>query len=219
MFTRSANTDKHYNTQRCQAGTNRAQRRQQQVENEVGEDNIIYIRGVAVERVDSFRYLGRILTATGDDSLTLQYNLNKARRTWRRISPILRREGADKTTSGNFYKAIIQSVLLYGCETWHYKQQSIKALNGFHQNVARAITNKQPRRIHPTSDVWQYSNADDALEEANLLPLESYINNRKIKLLQWAQNREHFHAARRIERLMSQPGMFWGPSVPPNPTT
>jgi Reverse transcriptase (RNA-dependent DNA polymerase) len=218
MFTRSANTDKHYNTQRCQAGTNRAQRRQQQADNEVGEDNIIYIRGVTIERVDSFRYLGRILTATGDDSLTLQYNLNKARHTWRRISPILRREGADKSTSGNFYKAIIQSVLLYGSESWHYKKQSIKALTGFHQNVARLITNKQPRRVHPSIDVWLYSNADDALEEANLLPLESYIIKRKSKLLHWAQNREHFHTARRIERLMSQPGMFWGPPISSEPT-
>jgi hypothetical protein len=160
----------------------------------------------------------KLIVLSGIHPYILQCNLNKARRTWRRISPILRREGADKSTSGNFYKAIIQSVLLYGSKTWHYKQQSINALTGFHQNVARAITNKQPRRVHPSIDVWLYSNADDALEEANLLPLESYIIKQKSKLLHWAQNREHFHTARRIEHLMSQPGMFWGTPILSKPT-
>jgi hypothetical protein len=49
MFTRSANADKLYNTQRCQAGTNRSQRRKQQVDNNEGKDNIVYIRGAAIE--------------------------------------------------------------------------------------------------------------------------------------------------------------------------
>jgi hypothetical protein len=189
MFTRSANTNKHYNTQCCQAGTNRAQRRQQQLDNKDGKNNIVYIQATAIERGDSFWYLGRILMETGDDSLTLQYSLNKAHSTWRHILPILCCEGAGKPTSGNFYKTIVQSVLLYGCKTWHYKQQSIKALADFLQNVARAITKKQPRCVHPTSDFWLYSSTDDALEEANLLPLESYITKWKTKLLLWAQNR------------------------------
>jgi hypothetical protein len=88
---------------------------------------------------------------------------------------------------------------IYGSGTWHYKQQSIKALTGFHQNAAKANTNNQPRQIHPSINVWLYSNADDALEEANLLPLERYIIKQKLKLLHWAQNRKYFHKATRIE--------------------
>jgi hypothetical protein len=53
-ITRSADTDKHYNTQRCQARTNRGQQQKQQVDNEVGQDNIVYIRWAAIVRVDSF---------------------------------------------------------------------------------------------------------------------------------------------------------------------
>jgi hypothetical protein len=55
----------------------------------MAENSTIYVQGIEVEKVSSFHYLGRILTASGNDELTIQYNLNKARRTWRKISPIL----------------------------------------------------------------------------------------------------------------------------------
>ena len=31
---------------------------------------------------------------------------------------ILRREGATKRVSGNFFKAVVQQLLLFGAETW-----------------------------------------------------------------------------------------------------
>ena len=35
-----------------------------------------------------------------------------------RLKRILSREGADKRVSGNFFKAVVQQVLLFGSETW-----------------------------------------------------------------------------------------------------
>jgi hypothetical protein len=46
MFTRTANTNKHYATQRCKQGTIRALRRQQQLEYETGTNNTILVKGV-----------------------------------------------------------------------------------------------------------------------------------------------------------------------------
>jgi hypothetical protein len=40
--------------QHYQAGTNIGQQQQQQLDNEAGKDNIVYIRGTAIERVYSF---------------------------------------------------------------------------------------------------------------------------------------------------------------------
>ena len=42
----------------------------------------------------------------------------KARKSWGRLSRILSREGADKRVSGNFFKAVVQAVLLLRVEMW-----------------------------------------------------------------------------------------------------
>ena len=67
--------------------------------------------------VKEFRYLGRILTSTGDDWPAVARNLQRARATWGRLARILGREGADPKVSRNFYIAVTQQVLLFGAET------------------------------------------------------------------------------------------------------
>jgi hypothetical protein len=42
-----------------------------------------------------------------------------------------------------FYKSIVQSVLLYGCETWVLSDRMISTLRGFHHRVAKKIAKKQ----------------------------------------------------------------------------
>ena len=58
--------------------------------------------GESLENVTSFRYLGRVMTAGGDDWPAVVGNLQKARNSWGRLSRILSREGADPKVSGNF---------------------------------------------------------------------------------------------------------------------
>ena len=65
----------------------------------------------------AFRYLGQVLTAGDDDWLALVGNLGKARKSSGRLLRILSQEGADPKVSGNFYKAVLQAVYLFGAET------------------------------------------------------------------------------------------------------
>ena len=67
--------------------------------------------------VPVFKYLGRFV-ALDDVDTQAASNLKKARRVWARISNILRAENASPRVSGMFYKATVQSVLLFGAETW-----------------------------------------------------------------------------------------------------
>ena len=66
----------------------------------------------------TFRYLGRVLTAGDDDWIAVVGNLRKTRKIWGRLSRILSQEGVDPKVSGSFYKAVAQSVLLFGAEMW-----------------------------------------------------------------------------------------------------
>ena len=45
-------------------------------------------------------------------------NIRKSRQVWGRISKLLWREGADPTVLEKFYHAVVQTVLLFGAETW-----------------------------------------------------------------------------------------------------
>ena len=70
--------------------------------------------GKPLETVLTFKYLGRVITAGDYDWPAVAGNLVKARKSWGWMSRILIREGADKRVSGNFFKAVVQAVLLFG---------------------------------------------------------------------------------------------------------
>jgi hypothetical protein len=140
---------------------------------------------VELECVSSFRYLGRPIAASDSDWPALFRNLARARQKWASISRILRREGANGRVSGMFYKAVVMSVLLYGSESWVWTSSMVKAVEGFHNRVARRLSGSMPRRI---DGQWVYPPIDEALESASLHPVLHYINVRRAKV--WAQARE-----------------------------
>ena len=58
------------------------------------------------------------MTEGGDNWPAMAGNLAKARKSWGRLQGILSREGATKRVLGNFFKVVVQQVLLFGAETW-----------------------------------------------------------------------------------------------------
>ena len=73
--------------------------------------------GKPLETLDTFKYLGRLMTAGDDDWPEVVGNLVKPQNSWGRLLLILSREGADKRVSGKYFKAVVQAVLLFGAET------------------------------------------------------------------------------------------------------
>ena len=86
------------------------------------------------------------MTEGDDDWPAVAGNLVKARKSWGRLQGILSREGATKWVSGNFFKAVVQQVLLFGAETWVVSPIMERALSAFIHGVARRLTGRQPRR-------------------------------------------------------------------------
>jgi hypothetical protein len=62
-----------------------------------------------------------------------------------------------------FYKSIVQSVLLYGCETWVLSDRMISTLHGFHHRVAQKIAKKQAYLL---ARDWIYPPIEEALDNA-----------------------------------------------------
>jgi hypothetical protein len=206
---------RHLNSKPCRDGIMRHNRRLQQQQSELAEAATLQINGTDLEQVQTFKYLGRPLSATSNDQVATNYNLQKAKKAWGRISNILRREGAEPKTMGHFYCAVVQSVLLYGSETWQITNDALTPLISFHHKVARQITNNHIQKLNNT-EIWVYPNMPAVLDECGLHPLQTYINKRQTTLLHWAQNRDLFHTARNLEATSPVNKTFWGATTIPD---
>jgi hypothetical protein len=108
----------HPDTKRCQEGADRKQKRNLELENLVAQETVFAINGVPLENVDSFKYLGHLVTVNDSDTPAVLNNIHKARGCWAQGGRVLAQEGAAPKVSAMFYKAVVQSVLLFSCETW-----------------------------------------------------------------------------------------------------
>ena len=94
------------------------------------------VHGDVLKRVEVFRYLGRLLSQDDNDIQALRSQLRKARRMWEKVGQVLQKENSPPQVSAKFYKAIVQSVLLYGSKMWVLSPAVMARLEGFHIRAA-----------------------------------------------------------------------------------
>jgi hypothetical protein len=136
------------------------------------------VHGDVLEGVEVFRYLGRMLLQDDDDIQAVRSQLCKTRGTWARVGQVLRRENVPPRVSAKFYKAIVQSVLLYGSETWVLSPAVLARLEGFHIHAAYRMAKKHVPRRGPHQQ-WVYPPSDKVLEECGMHTIEHYIDVRR----------------------------------------
>ena len=107
-----------------------------------------------------------------------------------------------------FYKAVVQSVLLYGCETWVITSQVLRVLESFHHRVARRLSGMTPRYL-PREDRWHYPPIAEALEAAGLFTNEHYIGVRQKTLVDNVATRPILDLCRESERQTGSPQRLW----------
>jgi hypothetical protein len=90
------------------------------------------VHGDALEKVEVFKYLGRMMVQDDNDIQAVQHQLREARGTWARVGKVLRSKNATPRVAAKFYKAVVQAVLHYGSETWNLTKAVLAWLEGFH---------------------------------------------------------------------------------------
>ena len=93
---------------------------------------IFTIHGDVLEGVEVFKYLGHLLAQDDNDTQAIQQQLQKARGVWARVGQVLRGENVGPRIAAKFYKAVVQTVLLYSSETWNLTKSALARLEGFH---------------------------------------------------------------------------------------
>ena len=109
----------------------------------------------------------------GDDTQAVRGNLAKARPVWAQISRVLRAENASARVCGMFYKATVQSVLLFGSETWALSPATLERLAGFHVKAARRMTGLLPKKTAGGS--WKFPKTKTVLAAVGLHTIEHYV--------------------------------------------
>ena len=148
-------------------GTERRNQRDMAVQSALALCQQFTVHGDVLERVKVFRYLGRLLSQNDDDIQAVWSQLHKARGTWARVGQVLRKENTPPRVSAKLYKAIVQSVLLYGSKTWVLSPAVMARLEGFHICAAyRMAKEHTPRR--GMNHQWTYPPSKKVLEECGM---------------------------------------------------
>ena len=108
----------HWRTAQFRKGGGQKRRRLAAEEERLVVSRSFVPNGIPLEMVTSFKYLGRVISASDNDWPEVVRNMKKARAVWRRLKRIIIREGATPWVSGFFFKSVVQSVLLFSAETW-----------------------------------------------------------------------------------------------------
>ena len=121
-----------------------------------------------------------------NDTPCIDFNLKKARGQWNSIAKILKREGANAKCMARFYITVVQSVLLYGADSWTASKKDHNKLQSFHQRATRYITGMHIRLVD--SDRWEYPKHDEVLRKCGLFPIETYIQRWRGTLRKYIEN-------------------------------
>ena len=79
-----------------------------------------------------------------------------------------------------FYRATVQSVLLFGSETWCLTPATLEGLEGFHVKAARRMTGKLPVLAQ---GIWTYLKTSEVLAAAGLGSIKYYVRVRRARIL------------------------------------
>ena len=133
--------------------------------------------GIPLSQVTSFKYLGRIHTVVDDDYPTVVINLQKSRHNWERLMRVMGREGVDAHNSVHIYLVVVQSVIIFGSETWVMTPRIVRLLGGFRHRVARRLTVRQPWQGRV--GLWSYLPLEDTMAGALLQEVDTYVSFRQ----------------------------------------
>lgn len=184
MFVPAVQLPWHRRTPLCKKNAARKEQRLAAEDGRRCHEAVFTAYGQPLDNVWHFKYLGRILSHDDKDNLAMYYNMRRARSRWGLISRILTCEGANPRVSAMFYKAVVQTVLLYGSETWNVTQSMRTAMESFHRRVARSLTGRKPLFV-PETEEWIYPPLGNAMEEAGLFSIEEYLERRRRYLVDY----------------------------------
>ena len=134
----------------------------------------IVVDNQRLEEVDSFVYLGSVISPSGSNNKDIAARIAKARATFKRLwFPLWRRTDISIRTKVRVYKASVRTVLLYAAETWALTKADITRLNGCEMNFLRQLAHVS----------WQVRWTNDAVRR--YCSIEELHSELRLRRLRW----------------------------------
>jgi hypothetical protein len=132
----------HWETESYAIGTERKAQRKAAINSAIALCCTFKVHGEVLEKVKVFKYLGRFLAQDDDNVQAVRLQIQKSRGVWTCTGQVLCTENATPRVAAKFYKAVVQSVLLYGSKMWNLTRAVLAQLKGFHVRVAYKMARK-----------------------------------------------------------------------------
>jgi hypothetical protein len=200
---------RHIRTKECGIGMDRRLQRESAISLALALRREFNVDRTVLERVEEFKYLGRLLAQDNDDAQAIRQQLRKARGVWAQVGQVLRGENVTPRVAAKFYKAVVQAILLYGSETWNLAASALARLEGFHIRTAYKMAQDHQLR-QGANHVWTHPRSADVLEECGMLTIAEYIRKQRDTIVVYVATRPFLEACRAGERQRgSMPRQWW----------
>ena len=104
------------------------------------QDPDIRVNGQTLKAVETFQYLGSILSRSANIDAEIASRISKASSTFGRLRKnVWERRGITLKTKIKVYRAAVLTILLYGCETWTSYRRHERQMNHFHLKCLRNL--------------------------------------------------------------------------------
>lgn len=113
------------------------------------------IGGTVLEDVDSFNYLGSIIAKDGGSSMDIKNRIMKAKQAYGQLKNVWKSSYISIRTKLRLFATNVQSVLMYGCETWNMKQKDVQAIQVFINRCLRRILKIFWPNIISNQQLWE----------------------------------------------------------------
>ena len=194
FFGSRTDSDGHRESLVCQKFAERRRQYFQAQRQARAKEVTFQVGGQELNRVNRFRYLGRVLDEDDDDVHAALRQLSRAKAKWGRIGHVLRTEGTTPRVMDYFYKAGVQAILLYGSETWTVSSYVMQQFRSFHARVAGCLTGRHIRNLE--DGTWSCPPTKEVLEEAGLEEIDEYIRRRRQTVRRLVRHRPIYEAYR-----------------------
>ena len=97
----------------------------------------ILAEGKALERVDTFCYLGIVFRFNNTFQAAMKYNIDKAKKALFKIETLLGKVDLEIETKLHLFDTMVLPILIYGCEVWGFEE--IEQIEVFHMNFLRRV--------------------------------------------------------------------------------
>ena len=107
------------------------------------------------------------------------------------------------------YVVGILAELLYGSESWVWNLSMLNTIRGFYHCASQRLANKRPKRLQ--NGTYVYCNADEALNDCKLLPIQVYITQRRQHTFTCIKKKVIYNLCRTTKKSTSTPTgtIFW----------